>query len=130
MSIENRCSPPPRYAGVLSQMLGGSSAARSSILLPGRNALSEDAALHGGSSMRVRVSGAALRDLHRRLDAARWPLSVAGEPWSDGTDLAFMQRLLAYWRREFDCIALLRHFQFKASGSGKNGLYNSSSAHR
>jgi pimeloyl-ACP methyl ester carboxylesterase len=79
---------------------------------------------HGFNAMRVRVPGAVMRDLHRRLGAVRWPHSVKGEPWSDGTDLAFMHRLLAYWRRDFDWRAQERainawpHFRARVDDTG------------
>ncbi|MCQ8239549.1 epoxide hydrolase family protein [Rhizosaccharibacter radicis] len=50
----------------------------------------------------IRVADAVLEDLRRRLDAVRWPVSLDAEGWEDGTSLAFMRHLVAYWRESFD----------------------------
>ncbi|MFA7602616.1 MAG: epoxide hydrolase family protein [Novosphingobium sp.] len=43
-----------------------------------------------------------LDDLHRRLDAARWPERETVDDWSQGTPLAVLQDLAAYWRERYD----------------------------
>lgn len=43
-----------------------------------------------------------LDDLHRRLDATRWPEKETVTDWSQGTPLAVLQDLMAYWRSEYD----------------------------
>jgi pimeloyl-ACP methyl ester carboxylesterase len=114
----------PRYAGVLSRLLAGSSAARSSWLRTRQDSASMHARAHAGTPLRVCVPRAILRDLRRRLDAVRWPSAVKGEPWADGTDLEFMHRLVAYWRRDFDWRAqeramnALPHFRAHVGGAG------------
>lgn len=53
---------------------------------------------------RIEVPQEALDDLKARLAAAR-PLPEAlvdVDPWADGTDPAYLQELLAYWRDEYD----------------------------
>lgn len=51
---------------------------------------------------KVRVDDAAIADLQRRLDQTRWPDEPGGAPWATGTDLRWLQGLVAYWRRGFD----------------------------
>ncbi len=41
-------------------------------------------------------------DLKYRLEHARMPKSLGGKPWSNGTDLAFMQEVVEYWRDTYD----------------------------
>jgi pimeloyl-ACP methyl ester carboxylesterase len=50
----------------------------------------------------VRVSDEVLADLRERLDRVRWPDEVPGSGWSYGTDLSYMQELVAYWRQHYD----------------------------
>ena len=51
---------------------------------------------------RISVSDDDLADLHRRLRSTRWPPDATGEPWSMGTDRAYLQQLVAYWRDDYD----------------------------
>ena len=44
----------------------------------------------------VAVSDAVLDDLRDRIGRTRWPDPAPGEPWSQGTDLAYLQGLLAH----------------------------------
>ncbi len=50
----------------------------------------------------VAVSDAVLDDLRDRIRRTRWPDPAPGEPWSQGTDLAYLRALLAYWADGFD----------------------------
>lgn len=50
----------------------------------------------------VAVSDADLQDLHRRLDHTRWPDQVNDQQWSYGTELGYLQALVAYWRHQYD----------------------------
>ncbi len=50
----------------------------------------------------IQVADEALEDLQRRLAATRWPPDSPGEPWSYGTDRAYLEELIAYWRDEYD----------------------------
>ena len=56
----------------------------------------------GVEPFEVRVSDAELEDLGRRLQSPRWPPDSPGEPWSYGTDRAYLEELIAYWRDEYD----------------------------
>ncbi|MFM8302826.1 MAG: epoxide hydrolase N-terminal domain-containing protein, partial [Actinomycetota bacterium] len=51
---------------------------------------------------RVAVPEEVLDDLRERLARTRLPGEVDGAGWDQGTDLAFLADLLAYWRDEFD----------------------------
>ncbi len=50
----------------------------------------------------VAVSDEVLDDLRERIRRTRWPDPAPGEPWSQGTDLEYLQDLLAYWADGFD----------------------------
>ncbi|MCB2075609.1 MAG: epoxide hydrolase [Novosphingobium sp.] len=43
-----------------------------------------------------------LDDLNRRLDTVRWPDRETVDDWSQGTPLAVLQDLVAYWREGYD----------------------------
>lgn len=43
-----------------------------------------------------------LEDLQRRLESMRMPDQISGVTWEYGTDLAFLQALLEYWKTGFD----------------------------
>jgi microsomal epoxide hydrolase len=49
----------------------------------------------------LHVADAAIADLRARLARTRFP-DQAGEPWAYGTDVAYMQELVRYWRDAFD----------------------------
>src|SRR4029077_18390588 len=53
------------------------------------------------SRFKVHVSDDDLVDLHRRLSNTRWPPEATGTPWSMGTDRAYLQQLMAYWREQY-----------------------------
>jgi microsomal epoxide hydrolase len=50
----------------------------------------------------IRVSDQELEDLRDRLGLARWPPETPGAPWSYGTDRAYLEELVAYWRDRYD----------------------------
>jgi pimeloyl-ACP methyl ester carboxylesterase len=50
----------------------------------------------------IDVDDAVLDDLRERLARTRWPSAAPGDPWSQGTDLDYLQRLGAYWADGFD----------------------------
>lgn len=50
----------------------------------------------------IHVDDAVLDDLASRLRHTRWPDPAPGEPWSQGTDLAYLRDLVAYWADGFD----------------------------
>lgn len=43
-----------------------------------------------------------LDDLNTRIDLTRWPEKETVEDWSQGTPLAALQDLVAYWRHDYD----------------------------
>ena len=51
---------------------------------------------------RIQVPDSVLADLHRRLDATRFPEPLPGEPWSRGTPVAYVRELCDYWRHQYD----------------------------
>ena len=50
----------------------------------------------------LNVPEAALADLQLRLDLTRWPERETVADWSQGTPLAVLQELTAYWRAGYD----------------------------
>ena len=48
------------------------------------------------------VSDGDLEDLHHRLSSPRWPADSPGAPWALGTDRAYLQELVSYWRDQYD----------------------------
>jgi pimeloyl-ACP methyl ester carboxylesterase len=50
----------------------------------------------------VDVGEEVLGDLRARLAHTRWPPAAPGEPWGQGTDLAWLRDLVAYWADGFD----------------------------
>ena len=51
---------------------------------------------------RIAFSPRAVADLHRRIDATRWPAMPFATGWSAGTEDAALRSLVRYWRTEFD----------------------------
>lgn len=68
------------------------------------------------------IPQAQLDDLNTRLDLARWPEKEPVDDWSQGTPLAVLQDLVAYWRTSYDwrrCEARLNALgQFKTEIDG------------
>ena len=50
----------------------------------------------------VEVPEAALEDLRERLALTRWPDEIPGSGWDYGSNLAYIQELVEYWRTQFD----------------------------
>src|SRR3954452_23405423 len=48
------------------------------------------------------VSDQAITDLRERLARTRFPDQAPGEAWGYGTDVAYLRRLVDYWRDTFD----------------------------
>ena len=71
---------------------------------------------------RVSIPEEAVADLHRRLDAARFPDQIPGTHWDYGAELETVRELVAYWRNEFDWSAVedeinaLDHFRTTIDG--------------
>jgi pimeloyl-ACP methyl ester carboxylesterase len=51
---------------------------------------------------RIAVEAAVLDDLRARIRNTRLPGAAPGEPWAQGTDRAWLERLLEYWAGRFD----------------------------
>jgi len=50
----------------------------------------------------LRIPDQAIADLRERLARVRYPDQAPGPPWSYGTDVAYLQQLVEYWRSGFD----------------------------
>ena len=50
----------------------------------------------------IHVAGSVLDDLRSRLRSTRWPDPAPGPAWGQGTDLDYLQDLVAYWAEDFD----------------------------
>jgi pimeloyl-ACP methyl ester carboxylesterase len=50
----------------------------------------------------IRVGADVLDDLRERIRRTRWPEPAPGPAWSQGTDLAYLQSLLATWADGYD----------------------------
>ncbi|MBM4415226.1 MAG: alpha/beta fold hydrolase [Chloroflexi bacterium] len=57
---------------------------------------------------RAEFSELAIVDLHRRLDATRWPEVPFASGWAAGTEDVPLRALVRYWRFEFDWFAVQR----------------------
>ena len=51
---------------------------------------------------RIAIPQADLDDLHRRLDAVRWPDELPDVDWRYGVPLAYLKDLTQYWRTDYD----------------------------
>ena len=51
---------------------------------------------------RIAVSEEVIDDLHRRLDATRWPQTLEGVGWDYGSDTDYIAELCRYWRHDYD----------------------------
>lgn len=74
----------------------------------------------------VRVSDGEIEDLKRRLSATRFPNEPQGnEHWDYGTNLSYMEQLIATWRDDFDWRAaekdLNRFPQYRATLTDDSG---------
>jgi pimeloyl-ACP methyl ester carboxylesterase len=71
---------------------------------------------------RVAVPPAALDDLRERLARTRLPDEIPDSGWEYGTDLAYLRKLLQYWRTSYDWprheAALNRFKQFRTQVDG------------
>lgn len=71
---------------------------------------------------RIDVPDSVLEDLRERLRRTRWPEVVPGSGWEEGTDLAYLRDLCAYWAEGYDWReheeALNAYPQFLASVDG------------
>lgn len=51
---------------------------------------------------RIDIPQSDLDDLHRRLDATRWPAPLPGDDWTTGVPTGWLRELVAYWRNDYD----------------------------
>ena len=59
--------------------------------------------MSGPQPFQLNVPESVLSDLQQRLERVRWPDEPPhGTPWQYGTDLTYLQQLVAYWRQGFD----------------------------
>ena len=52
--------------------------------------------------LRIEFSDRAIKDLHRRLDATRWPDIHIDQEWEVGTNDSILRNLVSYWRKDYD----------------------------
>lgn len=71
---------------------------------------------------RIEVPETVLVDLHRRLDATRFPEPLPGGAWQRGADVAYVRELCSFWRHGYDWrkheAELNRHPQFLCEVDG------------
>ena len=51
---------------------------------------------------KIRVPDSLLTDLKQRLSRARFPDAIPGTGWGYGTDTAYLEELVEYWRTRYD----------------------------
>ncbi|BCB76804.1 epoxide hydrolase [Phytohabitans flavus] len=51
---------------------------------------------------RVDIPQQDLDDLHRRIDATRWPDEIPGVGWTRGVPVEYLRELVEYWRTAYD----------------------------
>lgn len=56
----------------------------------------------GIEPFRIDIPDTDLADLHRRLDATRWPVVFDDPDWAYGTPRAYLEELCDHWRHAFD----------------------------
>lgn len=77
----------------------------------------------------LRIGDEQIDQLKRRLELTRWPRQIPTDPWSAGTDLDTMRRLVGRWRDEFDWrthesqINELPHYLTKVDGADVHFLH-------
>ena len=75
-------------------------------------------------AFKVQVPDATLEDLQARLGRTRWPGELPGSGWDYGSNLAYTQELVEYWRTRFDwraqeeAINAFAHFRARVDGLG------------
>jgi pimeloyl-ACP methyl ester carboxylesterase len=53
-------------------------------------------------SFKIAVPDDVLTDLRERLSRVRYPIDFANEDWAYGTNRAYLEELVAYWRDDYD----------------------------
>ncbi len=78
---------------------------------------------------RIEFGQRAIEDLHRRLDATRWPVVPFATGWEAGTHDSVLRDLARYWRSDFDWFAVqarlnaLPHVRAPIDGPGDEELH-------
>jgi hypothetical protein len=73
---------------------------------------------------RIDIAQQILSDLQQRLKNSRWTSQIAGTGWNAGTDVEYLQELVAYWQRDFDwrqqerSLNQFSHFKTSVHGAG------------
>ena len=71
----------------------------------------------------IRIEDQIFSDLRARIRNTRWPEPAPGEPWEQGTDLAYLKEILAYWAEEFDWLCPGTSAEPLPSLPGRAGWY-------
>src|SRR6266481_2984307 len=53
-------------------------------------------------SFKIAVPDAVLTDLRERLSRVRYPIDFANENWAYGTNRAYLEEMVPYWRNQYD----------------------------
>jgi pimeloyl-ACP methyl ester carboxylesterase len=70
----------------------------------------------------IQVEEKVLNDLRAKLGQVRWPEQMDGAEWEQGTELSYLQSLVAYWRDSFNWrqqeaeLNRLAHFRSEVDG--------------
>ena len=64
--------------------------------------MSDPSAIAAVHPFRLSVPEASIAELHRRLDATRWPGQIDNADWTYGVELQYLKGLVNCWRHEFD----------------------------
>jgi microsomal epoxide hydrolase len=70
----------------------------------------------------IQVEEKVLNELRAKLDQVRWPEQMDGTEWEQGTELSYLQSLVAYWRDSFNWrqqeaeLNRLAHFRSEVDG--------------
>lgn len=73
---------------------------------------------------KIHIPQSTLDDLRERLLHTRWPDEIPGSGWDYGSNLAYMKKLIDYWRTKFDWriqeefINTFAHFRASIDGVG------------
>ncbi len=72
---------------------------------------------------RIDVPQAVLDDLAARLDSTLWPDEIPGAQWDYGTDLAYLRRLVEYWRAQERTLNEFDHFRTPIDSYGVHYIH-------
>jgi len=78
---------------------------------------------------RINYTENEIDDLHRRLDATRWPTIPFDTGWASGTNDRVLRDLVRYWRREFKWFEVqerlnrLNHLRGPVQGEGLHCVF-------